>query len=99
MTVITLQNASLRLEFSRATGALVGLTAVETGWQLLNRPTLGLSFRLLVPLAEERRNNPVFGEKQTVTSVAVGADGRSATFVWDGVTSELGGRLPIDLNC
>ena len=36
---------------------------VETGWEILARPHLGLSFRLLVPLPVQR-DNPVFGEKQ-----------------------------------
>ena len=43
------------------------------------------------------RNNPVYGEKQTLTSLDVAADGRAATFVWDGVTSELGDALDIKL--
>jgi hypothetical protein len=85
---------------------------VRTGWEILNRPHLGLSFRLLVPLTSddpadvafaermgrvrgERRNNPVYGEKQKLASLAVAPDGRAATFIWDGVTSEVGGPLPI----
>jgi len=88
---IVLSNESLRLEFAPDTGALVGLSAVETGWTLLDRPHVGLSFRLMLPLPG-RRNNPVFGEKQTLTSVEAGNDGRSAAFVWDGVTSEYGGH-------
>ncbi len=109
-----LQNDTLRLEFARDTGALVGLTAVATGWQILNRPHLGLSFRLLVPLTGddpadaafarrmgrargERRHNPVYGEKQKLTALDVAPDGKAATFVWDGVTSEIGGPLPIRL--
>jgi hypothetical protein len=97
MSTLVLKNEMLRLEFAGDTGALVSLTARETGWQILNRPHLGLSFRLLVPLSEERRNNPVFGEKQKVTSVKVAADGRNATFVWDGLTSEYGGKHNIKL--
>jgi len=95
MTTFVLQNDSLRLEFSRQTGALVGLTAVATGWEILNRPHLGLSFRLLVPLSEERRNNPVHGEQQPLTALETASD--RATFVWDGVTSQVGGRLDIKL--
>ncbi len=95
MSTFVLQNESLRLEFSRQTGALVGLTAVATGWEILNRPHLGLSFRLLVPLSEERRNNPVHGEQQPLTALEVAID--RATFVWDGVTSQAGGRLDIKL--
>ena len=112
MAEFTLQNDTLRLTFDRATGALVGLTAVQTGWEILNRPHLGLSFRLLVPLTSddpvdvafaermgraygERRNNPVHGEKQKLTSLELAPDGIAATFIWDGVTSEIGGPLPI----
>ena len=46
---LVLENETLRLEFSRETGALVGLVAKPQGWALLDRPHLGLSFRLLVP--------------------------------------------------
>ena len=111
MTTFTLENETLRLEFDRETGALLGLTAVETGWHILDRPHLGLSFRLLVPqrraesgwfgdagrVPEGRRNNPVYGEKQRLTALDVAADRRAATFVWDGVTSELGDALDIKL--
>jgi hypothetical protein len=97
MDTFTLENDTLRLEFDRQNGALVGLTAVKSGWHILDRPQVGLSFRLLVPLSEEHRNNPVFGEKQPVSQVSVAPDKRSATFVWDGVTPEAGGRLDIRL--
>jgi hypothetical protein len=97
MNTISLENSTLRLEFNRATGALTGLTAVQTGWKIFDRPSLGLSFRLLAPLSEEKRNNPVYGEKQALTSVAVAPDNRCAVFTWDGVTSELGGALAIKL--
>ena len=83
MTTFTLENETLCLEFDRDTGALVGLTAVETGWRILDRPDLGLSFRLLVPQRRAEggwfsdansvpagtRNNPVYGEKQRLTSL------------------------------
>ena len=96
MSHFVLSNRTLRLEFSRTTGALVGLSAVQSGWQMFSRPHLGLSFRLLLPLPN-RRNNPVFGEQQTVTSVEIAADQSKAKFVWDGVTSQYGGRHDIKL--
>ena len=95
MQTFVLQNETLRLEFDHGTGALVGLAAVKTGWPILDRPHLGLSFRLLVPLSEERRNNPVHGERQKLTSLQLASDGRSAAFVWDGVSSQVCGLLPI----
>ena len=97
METFFLQNDNLCLEFDRVYGALVGLSAVPTGWKILDRPQLGLSFRLLVPLSEEKRNNPVFGEKQPLARVEIGGDKRSAVFYWDEVTSEFGGKHPIRL--
>ncbi len=98
MAIFTLENETLRLELDRDTGALVGVTALKTGWRILDRPALGLSFRLLVPLSEELRNNPVYGEKQKLTARPdLTADGRGATLVWDELASERGGRLPIRL--
>ena len=97
MATLVIENESLRLEFAPETGALIGLSAVESGWQILDRPQLGLSFRLLVPLPG-RRDNPVLGEKQKTTSVQVSDDWRQVTFVWDGVTSEYGGRHDIKLS-
>lgn len=40
------------------------MTAADTGWKILRRAALGLSWRLLVPVNDEFRNNPVFGERQ-----------------------------------
>ncbi len=97
MTTSTLKNDHLVLEFNRDNGALVGLEAIHTNWKILDRPSLGLSFRLLLPLSEERRNNPVYGEKQVLTSLEITQDGRCATLIWDGVTSEYGGKHDIKL--
>src|SRR5579864_361807 len=94
MSVLELSNETLRLSFDAATGALIGLTAVETGWEILNRPALGLGFRLMMPLPC-RRNNPVFGEQQPVSAVHQTAD--SLTFHWDQVTSRYGGVHNIQL--
>ena len=97
METFTLKNNLLALDFQTGNGALVGMTALKTGWKILERPELGLNFRLLVPLSEEKRNNPVFGEKQALSRLEVDSDGRSALMVWDGVTSEYGGAHDIRL--
>lgn len=94
MTSFVLQNDSLRLEFDKLKGTLIGVTAVETGWEILNRPELGLSFQLMVPMPG-RRNNRVLGEKQKLTSCDT--TDQSITFVWNGVTSEHGGTHDIRL--
>jgi len=90
MDFIELRNNNLILKFNPENGTLAGMTAVKTGWKILDRPHLGLSFRLLLPMPN-RRNNPVFGEKQVLASFEVTDDSRSVTFVWNGVTSEYGG--------
>ena len=102
MSLISLENETLRLAFERDNGALVGITAVKTGWEILNRPQLGLSFRLLVPLRPQsdwhlpgQRNNHVYGEKQQTSRVTLAEDKRSVTFEWDKVTSEHGGEMNI----
>lgn len=97
MNPIILQNQTMRLEFSSETGALLGLTATQTGWPILNRPALGLSFRLLMPVNEELRNNPVPGEKQRLTQYHLTPDSQSITLVWDNVYSERAGRQNVRL--
>ncbi len=94
MKTLVLQNKTLKLEFSQETGALVGLTAVQTGWKILDRPEIGLSFRLMLPL-EEQRNNPVFGEKQKVSSIRQDEKAGCVTFVWDKVNSEYAGEQDV----
>ncbi|MDE2775373.1 MAG: DUF6259 domain-containing protein [Chloroflexota bacterium] len=96
MNIITLENNTLRLEFARETGALVGFTVKHSAWEVLNRHHLGLSFQLLIPLPG-RRNNPVYGEKQKAASVEVADDGRSVAFTWDSVASAYGGEHQIKL--
>jgi len=88
MTPITLKNEALHLEFNADNGALTKLVAVETGWEILSRAQLGLSFRLLLPLPV-RRNNPVYGQKHKVSHVE--SEAGSVTFTWDRVVSEYGG--------
>lgn len=97
MQTITLKNDNVALEFNCANGALVRLSAVGTDWKILDRPWLGLSFRLLLPLSEERRNNQVFGERQALSTLEFTPGGRCATFGWNGITSEFGGKHDIKL--
>jgi len=91
MNDVMLENDTLRLRFSRQTGSLTEVVALETGWRVLDRPDLGLSFRLMVPLPG-RRDNPVHGERQPVSALTLDDDGRGLTLVWDGVESLHGGR-------
>jgi hypothetical protein len=94
MDTLVLRNETLQLEFDQEYGRLIGVSSADGTWHLLDRPHLGLSFQLLVPLPG-RRNNPVYGAQQKLAQVIVAPDSRSACFVWDKVTSLHGGEHPI----
>ena len=96
MNALQLNTGKLLLEFSGENGALIKMTALETGWKIQKRPELGLSWRLLVPLHDELRNNPVHGEKQKLASVEEIENG--LRFTWKGVTSERGGDMDITVS-
>jgi hypothetical protein len=94
MSQFILENDLLRAEFDPQSGSLVALTSRATGWPIHRRAELGRSFRLLVPLPG-RRNNPVFGERQSALRAALDAAARRLTFTWDSLVSEHGGTLDI----
>jgi hypothetical protein len=103
METFTLANRALEMTFDRERGSLCGLTARETGWKILSRPNLGLSFQLLVPMRQDGdwhqgnrlRNNLVLGEKQRLEELEIAPDGQKAVMVWEGLESEKAGRLDI----
>ena len=96
MTTLVLENKTLKLEFNKENGALTRFSSKLTGWKILDRPERGLSFKLMVPVPGQR-NNLVLGEKQALTKVTVNKSRKEATFVWDGLTSEKGGALDIQV--
>src|SRR5262245_16647680 len=65
---LMLEDEDLRATFDPKNGALTTLVNKRTGWKVQRRPELGLSFRLLVPLPDQR-NNPVNGERQKLAKV------------------------------
>jgi hypothetical protein len=104
MKPICLENKKLRLEFDSRTGALTSLTALETGWKILDRPQLGLSFRLLVPLRSQSdwhaptpRNHNIRGEQQLLHSCELTSENSGVTFKWANVVSESGTVFPIEV--
>ena len=55
---------------------------------------MALSFRMLAPLPD-RRNNPILGEKQTLTDVRLDPENQRLTLQWTHLISEHGGVLDI----
>lgn len=94
MDNILLENENLRLVFDSENGVLKIMTAVKTGWEIIKRPELGLSFRFLVPLPN-RRNNSVFGEKNKFSDYKYDEQEKKVVFSWDSVVSEYGGKHAI----
>ena len=90
-----LNTGKLTLTFNGESGVLERLDVPGQAWQILDRPSLGLSWRLMVPLDEEHRNNEVLGEKQKLTTAHLLE--KSLVLIWDGVESEKGGHLDIKL--
>ena len=97
MNPIILDNGNLRLSFNPQNGALCGLSAPQMNWDILDRAELGLSYRLLVPINDELRNNPVHGEEQQLSFYELSNDGKHLTLVWDGVTSKHTGKIDIKI--
>lgn len=84
-TVHRLSVGDLRLEVSTETGAVVSLMYGD--WAVLDRPELGESFRLLVPVSG-RRANWVRGSQQSAPQCKT--DESSITCLWQGVQDEHG---------
>ncbi len=87
MTAIALENSLLKAEFDPKTGALIGLESKMTGWRIQNRPQLGLSFRLHLPLPD-RRSNYVLGSEQKLESWVRSEDGNRIVFTWKNLRSQ-----------
>jgi len=94
MSEIVIENDVLRATFNRNSGALIGLISKLSGWAIHRRRKLGLSFGMLVPLAD-RRNNPVLGQKQRAPIVEVETSSNQVVCIWEGLQSEHGGLLDI----
>ena len=95
MPEIKLITGSLEMSFCDQTGVLYGMKAIDTGWDIIGENKAGLSWRILLPLSEELRNNDILGEKQKLTSVK--ADAGKIVFKWDNVVSERGGAHDIGI--
>ena len=94
---VLLENSKLKAVFSKENGALIFLADKSSGWRIQNRPELGLSFNLLVPMPQ-RRSNYVRGRDQKLKSFKLAVDGKSLDLHWEDVESEFAGRLRISLH-
>ena len=97
----TLETSSLILKFNPCDGSLCYLYSKASDWEILNRPHLALSWRLMLPLEDHsrhddhgRRNNNSWGNRQPCAPRSACTETR-VEFTWDGIVSEYGGRHDI----
>lgn len=97
----TLETSSLILKFNPCDGSLCYLYSKASDWEILNRPHLALSWRLMLPLEDHsrhddhgRRNNNAWGNRQPCAPRSACTETR-VEFTWDGIVSEYGGRHDI----
>jgi hypothetical protein len=90
---VLLEDDHLLVAFDRRSGALTKLQRKKSDWLIHQRPDLGVSFRLLVPIPG-RRQNYVLGEKQQAAKVERITSDR-VQIEWTNLQSEHGGVLAI----
>jgi hypothetical protein len=90
---VVLQDDDFLVAFNPASGALTRMEHKPSSWVVERRPALGVSFRMLVPVPDHQANF-VLGQKQRAASVEK-ISGNQVRLVWEDLTSEHGGVLPI----
>ena len=88
MELARLETKNLRLEFNKNNGSLVGIYSKVSNWNVIKRPELGMSWRMMLPL-EDKRNNEAWGNEQKKPECQVSED--CITFTWDKIETRFGG--------
>ncbi len=92
---IILENGSVKAVFNESSGALEQFISKKNGWPIQKLAELGQSFRLDIPLPDQRFN-PVYGAEQPSPEVRLARGGKRIRFIWKKVHSKNGGILDID---
>lgn len=90
MSIISLETENLKLDFNRESGSLLHIYSKVSNWNIIKRPYLAQSWRMMIPL-EGRRNNEAWGCEQTI-SPKCEYDEKKVSFTWDKITSRFGGE-------
>jgi hypothetical protein len=90
---IVLEDSELLAAFDPVSGALTRIERKSSHWVVQRNPELGISFRLLVPMAG-RRANYVLGQKQRAASIEK-VSGTELRVQWKDLASEHAGVVPI----
>jgi len=90
---VVLEDNEFLIAFDRGSGAITRIVRKPTQWLIQRRPEFAVSFRLLVPLPQQRTNF-VFGQQQRAASVERVSD-HQVRLQWTNLLSQHGGVLPI----
>lgn len=82
---LKLENENILAEFDPGSGALIHFENKQTGWTIAQRPALGQSFEMLVPL-KEKRFHLIKGIQQKNPTIA--QTGNSISFQWQSLQSK-----------
>ena len=99
MNAVRLETERLALEFNCENGSLTGIYSKISDWNVIKRPYLGLSWRMMIPL-EGRRNNEAWGHEQKRAPVFdSGKD--FVKFTWEDIESHFGGvhQISVTTEC
>jgi Domain of unknown function (DUF6259) len=92
---IVLEDKELLVAFDKNSGALTRMARKSRNWLVERRPELGVSFRLLAPLPQQRANF-IYGQKQTAAKVEK-VSSSQVQIVWRDPVSQHGGVVPLTL--
>lgn len=92
---VVLEDKELLVAFDKNSGALTRMARKSTNWLVERRPELGVSFRLLAPLPQQRANF-IYGQRQTAAKVEK-VSSNQVQIVWKDPVSQHGGVVPLTL--
>ena len=92
-SLVTLENARLRIDFDRARGTILGIIDKQSGWRVRGQRDAA-ALRLHVPLPERRAHFLTEADAKRVR-VEPSADGTAVRLTWSAFESPIAGALPI----
>lgn len=88
--IVSLETSNLRLDFDQEKGSLLNIYSKVSNWDVIKRPWLAQSWRMMLPL-EGRRNNEAWGSEQEKAPKCE-YDEKKISFTWETIRSRFGGE-------
>jgi hypothetical protein len=91
---IILENSSIKITINEVSGAIEQILNKETGWKIGKRSELALSFRMNVPLPNQRYN-PIVGANQKKPIFEIDLNNKNVKIIWKELKSKKKSELNI----